>query len=104
MDKFVLNGEITPDYEDNNCMLFNYDCLEVLKELPNESIDLIVSDVPYHIVIGSRCSKKQGYPAKNQGKLFEYDSIKFVRTQIFAQNLCKFLQPLPEGLVYCLLS
>ena len=77
MDKFVLNGEIIPDYENKDCMLFNYDCLEVLKELPNESIDLIVSDVPYHIVIGSRCSKKQGYPAKNQGKLFEYDSIKF---------------------------
>lgn len=77
MDKFVLNGEIIPDYENKDCMLFNYDCLEVLKELPNESIDLIVSDVPYHIVIGKRCSKKQGYPAKNQGKLFEYDSIKF---------------------------
>lgn len=73
---FLVSKEITPNYRNDNVLLYNEDCLKVLEGLPNESIDLIVSDVPYHIVIGTRCSKRQGYPAKNQGKLFEYDSIK----------------------------
>lgn len=77
MDDFILTGDITPKYKDERCVLYNEDCLKVLDKLPNNSIDLIVSDVPYHIIIGSRCSKKQGYPSKHQGKLFEYDSIKF---------------------------
>ena len=70
MDDFILTGDITPKYQDERCVLYNDDCLKVLQELPNNSIDLIVSDVPYHIIIGSRCSKKQGYPAKNQRKTF----------------------------------
>ena len=32
--------------------LYNKDCLEVLKELEPESIDLVVTDCPYHIVSG----------------------------------------------------
>ena len=28
------------------------DCLEVMKEIPDKSIDLIVTDCPYHIVSG----------------------------------------------------
>lgn len=73
---FLVSKEIIPNFRNDNVLLYNEDCLKVLEELPDNSIDLIVSDIPYHIVIGSRCSKKQGYPAKNQGKLFEYDSIK----------------------------
>ena len=76
MDEFICNGEITPNFRNKNVLLYNEDCLKVLEQLPNESIDLVVSDVPYHIVIGSRCSKKQGYPSKKQGKLFEHDNIK----------------------------
>ena len=32
--------------------LFNDDCLNILKSIPDESIDLIVTDCPYHIVSG----------------------------------------------------
>lgn len=77
MDFLVPNGFIKPDFKGVNFELFRNDCVQVLKALPNNSIDLIVSDVPYHIVIGSRCSNKQGYPAKKQGKLFENDSVEF---------------------------
>lgn len=34
------------------------DCLELMKDIPSESIDLIVTDCPYHIVSGgmyNRC-------------------------------------------------
>ncbi len=67
---FLVCGEITPNFTNENVLLYNEDCLKVLKEMPDNSIDLVVSDIPYHIVIGSRCSKKQGYPAKNQRKTF----------------------------------
>lgn len=33
-------------------MLYNDDCLNVLKNMPNESVDLVVTDCPYHIVSG----------------------------------------------------
>lgn len=32
--------------------LYNGDCLDVLKNIPDESIDLVVTDCPYHIVKG----------------------------------------------------
>ena len=32
--------------------LYNADCLEVLKNIPDNSIDLVVTDCPYHIVQG----------------------------------------------------
>lgn len=37
--------------------LYNEDCLEVLKRIPDESIDLVVTDCPYHIVSGG-CSNE----------------------------------------------
>ena len=36
--------------------LYNEDCLEVLKTMPDKSIDLVVTDCPYHIVSGG-CTK-----------------------------------------------
>ncbi len=43
--------------------LLNRDCLEVLKELPDKSIDLVVTDPPYEIGTtgGGYCGKKQYY-------------------------------------------
>ena len=73
----LFNGDISPTFTNENCVLFNADCLEVLKEMEDNSVDLIVSDVPYRIIIGSRCSKNKGYPSKHRGKLFEHDDIKF---------------------------
>lgn len=37
------------DYRDKSGMLFNADCIEVMKEMENESIDLIVTDPPYKV-------------------------------------------------------
>ena len=38
--------------------LYNEDCMEVFKRIPSESIDLIVTDCPYHIINGGCNSKK----------------------------------------------
>jgi len=40
---------IKPYYKDDWVTIYNGDCLEVMKELPDESIDLIVTDPPYAI-------------------------------------------------------
>lgn len=62
--------------------LYNKDCLDVLKEMPEKCIDLIVTDCPYHIVRGG-CSNKvknSGILSKSSasnGKLFEYNDIDF---------------------------
>lgn len=34
---------------DSNINLYNEDCMEVLKRLPDNSVDLIVTDPPYLI-------------------------------------------------------
>lgn len=38
--------------------LFNDDCLKIMADLPDESIDLVVTDCPYHIVSGRLRQKK----------------------------------------------
>ena len=35
--------------DNNNISLYNEDCMEVLKRLPDNSVDLIVTDPPYLI-------------------------------------------------------
>lgn len=62
--------------------LYNDDCIKILKNIKNESIDLIVTDPPYRICSGG-CSTgaygngKKSNPDARQGKLFKYNDIKF---------------------------
>ena len=35
------------DYKDNKGMLFNMDCIELMKKMENDSINLILTDIPY---------------------------------------------------------
>ena len=58
------------------------DCLEVMKDIPDESIDLIVTDPPYKIVQGGCTNKAVRLKGSNQeqlkkGTLFNNNSIKF---------------------------
>lgn len=39
MEKYIL--------EKSNCKLINGDCLEVMDEIPNKSVDLVLADLPY---------------------------------------------------------
>ena len=73
--------------------LYNQDCIEVLKYMPDESIDLIVTDCPYHIVQGGCTTGAYGNPTgilnhdytktgenieyTRQGKIFKHNDIKF---------------------------
>lgn len=57
------------------------DCLELMKDIPDKSIDLIVTDPPYKTISGGHNTPKwiSGYGNsvlyKNDGKIFEYNNI-----------------------------
>ena len=61
-----------------NFKLFHGDCLEVMKNIPDNSLDLIVTDVPYKVISGGRPTAKNqpgGILSKNDGKIFEHNDI-----------------------------
>ncbi len=87
------------------------DCTKVMEQLPNESIDLVVTDPPYHSISGGH-HKGKGQPcgilAKNDGRLFEHNDISFkewlpsvyrvmkqgtrIYVMINSLNLCELVQ------------
>lgn len=100
----------------------NGDCLELIKALPDESVDLVVTDCPYHIVSGG-CStgtygnnheifnkvteiKKDSHGNKFMtgskhislcGMLNDYDPYTYTRQgKLFKHNDIKFQEWLPE--------
>lgn len=82
-----FDEELKADYRKENVILYNRNCLEVLEKLPNNSIDLVVTDCPYRVISGGNCSKNSqklcsGILSKNnedvrKGKLFKFNDIKF---------------------------
>lgn len=83
----MLNNNIIADYRNETISLYNRDCIEVLNNIPNNSIDLVVTDCPYRVTAGGNTSKNSqklcsGILNKNnedvrKGKLFKYNDIKF---------------------------
>ncbi len=65
--------------------LYHGDCLEILKSIPDQSVDLVVTDPPYKIVSGGCTTKtratagviQQNTDAVKKGTLFEYNKITF---------------------------
>ena len=58
-------------------------CIDLLKSIESESVDLVVTDPPYRVISGGNKSTKwqSGYSKsvlfKNDGKIFEYNEIDF---------------------------
>ena len=66
-----------------NIKLYNGDCMEVMKTIPDNSIDLIITDPPYRTISGGNKSKwKSGYPnsvlSENNGKIFKHNDINHI--------------------------
>lgn len=58
--------------------IYNKDCLEVLKNIPNESIDLIATDPPYPTTSRGSAGNSGGMLQKDinkKGKVFTYNNI-----------------------------
>lgn len=55
------------------------DCLELMKDISTESVDLVVIDPPYKCISGGRPhleNQPSGILSKNDGKIFKYNDIK----------------------------
>lgn len=58
--------------------IHNDDCMNIFKDIPDESIDLIVTDPPYHITSRGNAGNSGGMMLKKQsmdGKIFEHNDI-----------------------------
>lgn len=63
----------------SNIKLMHGDCLELMKEIPDGSIDLIVCDPPYKVISGGKPTKKgqpSGILSKNDGKIFTHNNLR----------------------------
>ena len=81
--------------------LYNADCLEIMKQISNESIDLVVTDPPYKIISGGCRIKDLGdEPSgvlRHRQSNERLDSIDDIRTgKMFKENSIKFHQWIPE--------
>lgn len=65
-----------------NAELYNGDCLEIMKKIPDKSVDCVITDPPYRTISGGNKSEKwkSGYASsvlyKNDGKIFDNNDIK----------------------------
>ena len=74
------------------------DCLEIMKEIPDKSIDLIVTDCPYHIVSGGCTNiprKDEPSGIFNRRNTFTQKNAK--SRKLFDNNEIKFEEWLPEA-------
>ena len=73
------------------------DCLEVLKTIPNESIDLVCTDCPYHIVSGG-CTNipRKDEPSGIFNRRLTWNADNAKSGKLFDHNEIKFEQWLPE--------
>lgn len=59
--------------------LFQGNCLDLIKNIADESIDLVVTDPPYKVISGGKNEGKVGRPtgilSKNDGKIFTHNNI-----------------------------
>lgn len=95
--------------------LYNENCLNILKDIESESVDLVVTDCPYHIVSGGctndavkigRSRKKESHGGwyvgdtqhANLGGIFnEFDELCYTKDgKLFKHNDITFSEWLPE--------
>lgn len=57
---FFIDENIVADYKNENIMLFHNNCLEVLKMIPNNSIDMVITDPPYKVAKRGGGKRKKG--------------------------------------------
>ncbi len=71
--------------------LWHGDCLELMKNIPDKSIDLVVTDCPYKVVQGGRVGSKTP-----KGGIFGSCHEDFKRGTVFKENNLVFEQWLPS--------
>ena len=75
-DKFPKKNRY---YETDNGILYHGDCVEIMKQFPEESIDLIVTDPPYKVTQKGNAGNLGGMMKTKKtmkGKIFDFNDIK----------------------------
>lgn len=65
-------------FENKNYELFNNDCMEVLKTIPDNSVDLLITDPPYKVTSRGNAGNSGGMLQKKinrKGMVFTYNDI-----------------------------
>ena len=62
---------------DKRIKIINSDCLDIFKKMPNESVDLIVTDPPYRCISGGKPHSK-GQPSGILLKMMEKFLLKII--------------------------
>lgn len=59
--------------------LMQGDCLELMRDIPDGSVDMVLTDPPYKVISGGNRSanRPMGMLSKNDGKIFKHNSIGF---------------------------
>ena len=55
--------------------LYNGDCLEIMKELPDKSVDLIICDLPYGCLTTGNPTRRRFIKGKDTGTLITHETI-----------------------------
>lgn len=86
-------------------MIYNADCMDIFKDIEDETIDCVVTDCPYHIISGgcttdneksNNYSEPSGIIQKRRGGM-SVDSIEFSRQgKLFEYNDIEFSEWMPE--------
>lgn len=78
--KVLSNINLAPYFQKGNFVLYNEDCLKILEQLPDNSIDVIFADPPYNLSnggftvhAGRRVSVNKGEWDKSNGFKDDYD-------------------------------
>lgn len=71
--------------------LMHGDCLELMKAIPDKSIDLIATDCPYMVVQGGRVGSRTP-----KGGIFSTHHEQFKKGKVFNENNLSFSDWLPE--------
>lgn len=78
-----------------NCTCYNCDCMEVMKDMPDNSVDFILSDIPYDLDLngggshGDFCTRKQIQSRKNSSLYFVSQGIDYDKVFSEFERICK---------------
>ena len=79
LNYLVKEGKAKKYYTDGKYTIINGDCLEVMKDIPDNSISLIVTDPPYKVTARGNAGNSGGMMQSKlsmKGKIFKYNDIK----------------------------
>lgn len=83
-----------------NYNLFNNDCLESLKEIPDSSVDLILTDPPYNLSKYSTGNMKFDWRCDINNDLAEWDTVDF-NPEDLKEDFLRVLKPTGNIFAFC---